>query len=71
MLATGWWRLAGRICRPWACVRTGNPRSGARDPAQGFRNSGIGSQGVRYSLGLMVKTKSTVINLDADSYAMG
>lgn len=39
--------------------------------AQGFRDSGIGSQGVRNSLALMVKTKSTVINLDADSYAVG
>lgn len=40
-------------------------------PFQGFRNSGIGSQGIRNSLQLMVKTKSTVINLDKSSYAMG
>lgn len=42
-----------------------------RAAVQGFRDSGIGSQGVRNSLAMMVKTKSTVINLDADSYAMG
>ena len=32
-------------------------------PFQGFRDSGIGSQGIRNSLALMVKHKSTVINL--------
>ncbi|KAG2500942.1 hypothetical protein HYH03_000767 [Edaphochlamys debaryana] len=40
-------------------------------PFQGFRDSGIGSQGIRNSLGMMVKTKSTVINLDRESYTMG
>ncbi|KAG2430500.1 hypothetical protein HXX76_010023 [Chlamydomonas incerta] len=40
-------------------------------PFQGFRDSGIGSQGIRNSLGMMVKTKSTVINLDKESYTMG
>ncbi|KAI8474767.1 MAG: NADP-dependent glyceraldehyde-3-phosphate dehydrogenase [Monoraphidium minutum] len=40
-------------------------------PFQGFRDSGIGSQGIRNSLAMMVKTKSTVINLSQDSYAMG
>jgi acyl-CoA reductase-like NAD-dependent aldehyde dehydrogenase len=40
-------------------------------PFQGFRDSGIGSQGIRNSLAMMVKTKSTVINLDKDSYASG
>jgi len=40
-------------------------------PFQGFRDSGIGSQGIRNSLSMMVKTKSTVINLDKDSYASG
>ena len=40
-------------------------------PFQGFRDSGIGSQGVTNSLEMMVKTKSTVINLEAESYAMG
>ena len=38
---------------------------------QGFRDSGIGSQGIRNSLAMMVKTKSTVINLDKESYTMG
>lgn len=32
-------------------------------PFQGFRDSGIGSQGIKNSLALMVKHKSTVINL--------
>ncbi|GBF90960.1 NADP-dependent glyceraldehyde-3-phosphate dehydrogenase [Raphidocelis subcapitata] len=40
-------------------------------PFQGFRDSGIGSQGIRNSLAMMVKTKSTVVNLDKDSYASG
>ncbi|KAG1665963.1 hypothetical protein FOA52_003187 [Chlamydomonas sp. UWO 241] len=40
-------------------------------PFQGFRDSGIGSQGVTNSLEMMVKTKSTVINLETESYAMG
>jgi glyceraldehyde-3-phosphate dehydrogenase (NADP+) len=40
-------------------------------PFQGFRDSGIGSQGVRNSLLMMTKVKSTVLNLDAESYAMG
>lgn len=40
-------------------------------PFQGFRDSGIGSQGIRNSLAMMVKTKSTVINLDKPSYASG
>lgn len=40
-------------------------------PFQGFRDSGIGSQGVRNSLELMTKTKSTVINLQSASYQMG
>lgn len=40
-------------------------------PFQGFRDSGIGSQGIRNSLAMMVKTKSTVVNLDKDSYACG
>ncbi|KAI8464408.1 MAG: aldehyde dehydrogenase domain-containing protein [Monoraphidium minutum] len=40
-------------------------------PFQGFRDSGIGSQGIRNSLATMVKTKSTVINLPLESYASG
>jgi len=40
-------------------------------PFQGFRDSGIGSQGVRSSLLAMTKLKSTVVNLDAESYAAG
>jgi acyl-CoA reductase-like NAD-dependent aldehyde dehydrogenase len=32
-------------------------------PFQGFRDSGIGSQGIKNSLALMVKHKATVINL--------
>ncbi len=40
-------------------------------PFQGFRDSGIGSQGIQNSLAMMVKTKSTVINLDKESYTMG
>eukprot|EP00890_Picochlorum_soloecismus_P003022 jgi/Picsp_1/3720/NSC_06556-R1_nadp-dependent glyceraldehyde-3-phosphate dehydrogenase len=40
-------------------------------PFQGFRDSGIGSQGVRNSLELMTKVKSTVINLPSPSYQMG
>ena len=34
-------------------------------PFQGFRDSGIGSQGIKNSLALMVKHKATVINLGA------
>uniref|UniRef100_A0A7S0Z3S3 NADP-dependent glyceraldehyde-3-phosphate dehydrogenase n=1 Tax=Hemiselmis tepida TaxID=464990 RepID=A0A7S0Z3S3_9CRYP len=38
-------------------------------PFQGFKDSGIGSQGVRWSLDAMSKVKSTVINLGGESYA--
>ena len=37
-------------------------------PFQGFRDSGIGSQGITNSIGLMTKTKSVVINLASPSY---
>lgn len=40
-------------------------------PFQGFKDSGIGSQGVTNSLALMTKVKSTVINLPTSSFAMG
>eukprot|EP01024_Parvocaulis_polyphysoides_P054120 TRINITY_DN5451_c0_g1_i2.p1 TRINITY_DN5451_c0_g1~~TRINITY_DN5451_c0_g1_i2.p1 ORF type:complete len:509 (-),score=62.48 TRINITY_DN5451_c0_g1_i2:233-1759(-) len=40
-------------------------------PFQGFRDSGIGSQGIQNSLGMMCKVKSTVINLQNPSYTMG
>ncbi|CAD7704305.1 unnamed protein product [Ostreobium quekettii] len=40
-------------------------------PFQGFRASGIGSQGIRNSLQMMTKVKSTVINLATPSYTMG
>jgi hypothetical protein len=39
-------------------------------PFQGVRDSGIGSQGIKNSLALMCKTKSTVINLDQESYTL-
>jgi len=38
-------------------------------PFQGFKDSGIGSQGVRWSIEAMTKVKSTVINLPRESYA--
>eukprot|EP00897_Mesotaenium_endlicherianum_P004275 jgi/Mesen1/3876/ME000208S02888 len=40
-------------------------------PFQGLRDSGIGSQGITNSIGMMTKTKSTVINLPSASYTMG
>jgi glyceraldehyde-3-phosphate dehydrogenase (NADP+) len=40
-------------------------------PFQGFRDSGIGSQGVQNSLALMTKVKTTVLNLPKASYQMG
>ncbi|EIE25996.1 NADP-dependent glyceraldehyde-3-phosphate dehydrogenase [Coccomyxa subellipsoidea C-169] len=40
-------------------------------PFQGFRDSGIGSQGIKNSLAMMVKIKSTVLNLPQPSYTMG
>jgi len=39
-------------------------------PFQGVKESGIGSQGVRYSIEAMTKIKSTVINLPKESYAI-
>lgn len=39
-------------------------------PFQGFRDSGIGSQGITNSILMMTKTKSTVINLPTPSYSM-
>jgi glyceraldehyde-3-phosphate dehydrogenase (NADP+) len=47
------------------------PPSIPASPLQGFRDSGVGSQGVRSSLEMMTKVKSTVINLDKPSYQMG
>jgi glyceraldehyde-3-phosphate dehydrogenase (NADP+) len=38
---------------------------------QGFRDSGIGSQGIKNSLVMMVKDKTTVLNLAKPSYTMG
>eukprot|EP01023_Acetabularia_acetabulum_P046061 TRINITY_DN4709_c0_g1_i2.p1 TRINITY_DN4709_c0_g1~~TRINITY_DN4709_c0_g1_i2.p1 ORF type:complete len:361 (-),score=56.16 TRINITY_DN4709_c0_g1_i2:179-1261(-) len=40
-------------------------------PFQGFRDSGIGSQGIQNSLAMMCKVKSTVINLQNSTYTMG
>lgn len=40
-------------------------------PFQGFRDSGIGSQGIRNSLQMMTKVKSTVINLQHPTYSLG
>lgn len=40
-------------------------------PFQGFRDSGIGSQGIKKSLEMLVKTKTTVLNLAQPSYTMG
>lgn len=40
-------------------------------PFQGFRDSGIGSQGVTNSILMMTKVKSTVINLPGPSFTMG
>ena len=40
-------------------------------PFQGFRDSGIGSQGIQNSLEMMVKVKTTVLNLDQPSYTVG
>mmetsp|Transcript_23316 Transcript_23316/g.47548 ORF Transcript_23316/g.47548 Transcript_23316/m.47548 type:complete len:114 (+) Transcript_23316:24-365(+) len=40
-------------------------------PFQGFKDSGLSSQGVRWSLEAMTKIKSTVINLPQESYQAG
>ena len=40
-------------------------------PFQGFRDSGIGSQGITNSIELMTKTKTTVLNLAQPSYTLG
>ena len=40
-------------------------------PFQGFRDSGIGSQGVLNSIEFMCKSKSVVINMPQASYSMG
>ena len=39
-------------------------------PFQGFRDSGIGSQGISNSIATMTKTKTTVINLTSPSYTV-
>ena len=46
-------------------------RSKASGIPEGFRDSGIGSQGIINSLDMMTKVKSTVINLDKPSYTLG
>lgn len=40
-------------------------------PFQGFRDSGIGSQGIVNSLNMMCKDKTTVINMPAPTYTLG
>eukprot|EP00961_Rhodomonas_salina_P014314 192367-Rhodomonas_salina.1 len=40
-------------------------------PFQGFKESGLASQGVRWSLEAMTKIKSTVINMAQESYQAG
>ncbi|KAB1211894.1 NADP-dependent glyceraldehyde-3-phosphate dehydrogenase [Morella rubra] len=40
-------------------------------PFQGFKDSGIGSQGITNSINMMTKIKTTVINLPTPSYTMG
>lgn len=40
-------------------------------PFQGFRDSGIGSQGITNSIEIMTKTKTTVLNLAKPSYTLG
>lgn len=40
-------------------------------PFQGFKTSGIGSQGIPNSIDLMTKVKSTVLNLATASYTQG
>lgn len=40
-------------------------------PFQGFRDSGVGSQGIKNSLAMMCKTKTTVINLPEASFTVG
>nr|CAN63539.1 hypothetical protein VITISV_016625 [Vitis vinifera] len=40
-------------------------------PFQGFKDSGIGSQGITNSINMMTKTKSMVINLPTPTYSMG
>ena len=40
-------------------------------PFQGFRDSGVGSQGIKNSLAMMCKTKTTVLNLPEESYTVG
>ena len=69
------------MCAPLSCltcatlpsfqVNSAPARGPDHFPFQGFRDSGIGSQGIKNSLLMMTKTKSTVINLDQESYAMG
>ena len=57
--------------RPCLQINSAPARGPDHFPFQGFRDSGIGSQGIKNSLAMMTKTKSTVINLDQESYAMG
>jgi glyceraldehyde-3-phosphate dehydrogenase (NADP+) len=56
-----------------ACLQINSAPARGPDhfPFQGFRDSGIGSQGIKNSLAMMTKIKSTVINLDQESYTLG
>lgn len=63
------WRPA--LVRCPSQVNSAPARGPDHFPFQGFRDSGIGSQGIRNSLAMMVKTKSTVLNLESESYTMG
>eukprot|EP00955_Chlamydomonas_euryale_P090289 364528-Chlamydomonas_euryale.AAC.2 len=64
-------RLPSRASAAGALFHSSLPHLPPSPPEQGFRDSGIGSQGITNSLQMMVKTKSTVINLQGESYAMG
>jgi glyceraldehyde-3-phosphate dehydrogenase (NADP+) len=61
-------------CRAVLCsaqINSAPARGPDHFPFQGFRDSGIGSQGIKNSLSMMTKIKSTVINLDKESYTQG
>jgi glyceraldehyde-3-phosphate dehydrogenase (NADP+) len=59
------------VLTPHLQVNAAPARGPDHFPFQGFRDSGIGSQGIKNSLSMMTKTKSTVINLDQESYTLG
>ena len=63
--------IANDMCTGTVQINGPPARGPDHFPFQGFKDSGIGTQGIRNSIESMTKIKSYVINLPSPSYAVG